>query len=163
MTYTNCVFSAVLVLWICLNSVRTVRVDLSDQQLSTVPRISNRDVGVLILYYNDLLTLDASSLDLYPDLEELSFGSLQYWIHTGGTFDRRVKLHIVSFVYNYIRHLPVSFGLSVHTITEIQKWETHVNDYVFNYPYFGAFEKLLVLDIRRQDSSGFTLTFQPVW
>ena len=97
MTPPTCVLRVVFLLWLCLHPVRTVRVDLSRQQLNAVPRTLNRDVEILILNHNGLRTLNNSSFDLYPDLEELSLEYCKIELIQEGTFDRKVKLQIISF------------------------------------------------------------------
>ena len=112
-------------------------------------------MGILILDRNNIQILNASSFDLYPDLVELSLAYCNITLILNGTFDRQVKLQIVSFNHNSIRHLPVIFGPSVHTILKIGMFAAYDNDYVFNYPYFGAFEKLLTLNIGNRDARSF--------
>ena len=148
MTPPTCVLRVVLLLWLWLHPVRTVRVDLSRQQLNTVPRTLTCYVEILILNHNGLRTLNISSFDLYADLEEYcKIGLIQE-----GTFDRQVKLQIISFSHNSFRQLPITFGPSVHTIIEINLWAAYVSGYVFNYPYFSAFQNLLILNIGKRNA-----------
>ena len=155
MTPPTCVLRVALLLWLCLHPVRTVRVDLSRQQLNTVPRTITRDVKILILNHNGLRTLNNSSFDLYADLEELSLEYCKIGLIQEGTFDRQVKLQIISFSHNSIRQLPITFGPSVNTIIEINLWAAYVSGYVFNYPYFSAFHKLLILNIGKRNADNF--------
>ena len=155
MTPPTCVLRVALLLWLCLHPVRTVRVDLSRQQLNTVPRTLTRDVEILIFNHNGLRTLNNSSFDLYADLEELSLEHCKIGLIQQGTFDRQVKLQILSFSNNSIRQLPITFGPSVHTIIEINLWAAYVSGYVFNYPYFSAFQKLLILNIGKRNADNF--------
>ena len=100
MTSQTYVFRVILLLGICLNSVHTVRIDLSDQQLTTVPRTLNRDVDILVLYHNYLNILNNNSFDQYPNLVELSLKHCTIKLIQEGTFDKQVKLQLISFIHN---------------------------------------------------------------
>ena len=155
------VFRVILLLWICLNSVHTDRIDLSDQQLTTVPRTLNLDVEILILDDNVLNILNNSSFDLYPDLDVLSLKHCSSKLIEEGTFDKQVKLQMISLIHNHIRQLPITFGPSVHTIIDINLRAAYDSGYVFDYPYFRAFRKLLALDIGGRNASSFDSTNIP--
>ena len=78
-----------------------------------------------------------------------------------GTFDKQVKLQMISLIHNHIRQLPITFGPSVHTIIDINLRAAYDSGYVFDYPYFRAFRKLLALDIGGRNASSFDSTNIP--
>ena len=127
-----------LLWWVSRHQIYSI--DLSNQQLRTVPRTLNTDVDILILKNNDLRILDASSFDLYPNLVELSVEEYNITAVLDGSFDRQTKMEKISFRYNDIRQLPTSFGPSVYKIVEMDMYSAVIYGYAFKYPYFAVFE-----------------------
>ena len=149
-----------LLWWVSRHQIYSI--DLSNQQLRTVPRTLNTDVDILILKYNDLRILDASSFDLYLNLVELSVEECNITAVLDGTFDRQTKMEKVSFRRNDIRQLPTSFGPSVYTIVEMDMYTAVSYEYAFKHPYFAAFENLRRLNIGGTNSSTFDFTLLPL-
>ena len=128
-------------------SVRGLTIDLSEEELEMVPRDIDVNVTQLILDDNILITLDASSFDLYPQMTELSLKFCQTKYIKDGTFDNQNKLSSIDFKHCNIVQLPSSFGPSVTTLKCFGIQAGYGTTDIFAYPYFAAFQNLQDLDI----------------
>ena len=129
-----------VVVVVILHSGCAVTVDMSFQNLKTVPQTIETSVTNLILKYNDLYTLDGGSFNKFVELLELNVDFCGIYIIYSGAFAAQVKLIKLSMQYNHIRDMPLDFGPPVNSLVTVEAYEAFVGNYDLNPFYYSAFK-----------------------
>ena len=122
-------------------------IDLSNQDLKTVPGFLDVSVTSLTLDGNIFETLNATSFHLYSMLETLLVRRCKTKYIKDGTFSNQDRLIKIDFSRCYLLQFPSSFGPSTETITTYGLYSANGDVSIFKYPYVSAFQKLRTLDI----------------
>ena len=144
--FTSLGYMLVVVI-VILHSGCAVTVDMSLQNLRTVPQTIEPSVTKLILKYNDLDTLDGGSFNKFVELLELNVDFCGIYIIYSGAFAAQVKLVTLSMRYNSIRELPLDFGPPINSLVTVDVYSTFVVNYDLNPLYFSAFKQVKVLEL----------------
>ena len=125
-----------------LHLLRAFKVDMSGQELTTVPQTIDPTVDRLILSNNQLITLDVGSFKRYVNLLELNMNNCEIKFIYEGTFLMQVKLMKLFLKFNKIKYLPGDFGPSVSTLIDLQLYGGLFKKYQLKDPYFSTFNRL---------------------
>ena len=125
-----------------LHLLRDFKVDMSGQELTTVPQTIDITVDRLILSNNQLITLDVGSFKRYVNLLELNMNNCEIKFIYEGTFLMQVKLMKLFLKFNKIKYLPGDFGPSVSTLIDLQLYGGLFKKYQLKDPYFSTFNRL---------------------
>ena len=130
-----------------ISSIDMAQIDLSNQQLSTVPTNLSTEVISLNLEENSLSSLNADSFFKYPELEHLDLAYNELEVIGEGTFNQQTRLRGLSLRYNRIRQLPTSFGPSTSRLEVLDIFAGFTTSTIFQRPYFIDFISLYSLEL----------------
>ena len=130
-----------------ISSIDMTQIDLSNQQLSTVPTNLSSDVISLNLEENSLSSLNAESFFNYPELEYLDLSYNELEVIGDGTFNQQTRLRNLNLRHNRIRQLPTSFGPSTRRLEVWDIYAGFTTTAIFKRPYFVNFISLSNLEL----------------
>ena len=130
-----------LIVLVCiLHLGRTITVDMTGQNLESVPQTIEPEVTNLVLHGNPLVTLHAGSFNTFLELLKLNVDYCEIEVINDGTFAMQVKLKTISMKYNSIRSLPLDFGPPVKSLSSLTIFNAFHRYYDLKPYYFSAFK-----------------------
>ena len=130
-----------------ISSIDMTKIDLSNQQLSTVPTNLSSDVISLNLDKNSLISLNADSFFNYPELEDLDLSYNELEVIGEGSFNQQTMLKRLTLRHNRIRQLPTYFGPSTSRLKAWDIYAGFTTTAIFQRPYFIDFISLIHLEL----------------
>ena len=125
-----------------IHSGRAIEVDMSGQNLITVPQTIGSNVTKLNLRGNALKILDDISFSTLVELLNLDLSSCHITFIYNGTFATQCKLEMLSLKNNNIQYLPVDFGPPTDSLLSLGTFNALADNFDLRPVYFSAFKKL---------------------
>ena len=139
--------SGVIALAYVLHWGHAITVDMTGQNLGSVPQTIEPNVSNLVLQRNPLVTLHAGSFNAFLELLKLNVDYCKIEVIHDGTFAMQEKLKTISMKYNSIRSLPLDFGPPVDSLVSLTIFSAFDRYYDLKPYYFSAFKQLKYLRV----------------
>ena len=140
-----------LILCICVTAEST-GVDLSHQDLTSVPQDIYKFVTVLLLEFNSIESVDNNSFVKYESVLMIGLQHNPLKVIGEDTFAKNRQLGTLHMVGCQLKSLPQSFGLAaVKRLRYFVMWSSIKDPAILRGPYFGDFTSLIVLLLPKTD------------
>ena len=134
------------------NATEAERVDLSRQNLKSVPQDIYKFVTDLHLEFNYIESVDNESFANYESLLKIGLHYNPLKVIGENTFAKNCQLGSLGMIAGQLRSLPQSFGLDASKrLRRFMAWNSIKDPAIIRGPYFGDFTSLESLNIPQTD------------